>query len=133
MIEQLSYRSLIRTPPTDAVVSGILGASVWNNARNRITGALGFTAGRYIQVLEGPPKALDGLIAVLRGDPRHSDLVIPRRRMVTRRSFPGWSMARVDLEELEPAAAATLALADDLDPVVDAFQRLVRSGQTAVA
>ena len=51
--------------PSLAVGGTILKASVWNNARHRITGALGRLGSNYVQVLQGPSAALHALLSRL--------------------------------------------------------------------
>lgn len=74
-------------------IATILGESQRNNARRDLTGALAAHRGRFIQVIEGPADAIDGLLDRLRRDPRHRDLQVLDRAPVESRSFEGWSMA----------------------------------------
>ena len=49
--------------------------------------------GRYIQVIEGQPEVLDGLLRRLESDPRHKDIRLIDREPVERRMFADWTMA----------------------------------------
>lgn len=98
MLERLIYRSRACRPRPEAALDDILGISVWKNAKLGVTGALGFTGGHYVQLLEGAPPSLDLLLASLQADPRHSELDILFCVETPRRLLPDWSLARIDLE-----------------------------------
>lgn len=105
-LERLLYVSTA-TGRTDNLLNmaTILGESQRNNDRDGLTGALGAHDGRFIQVIEGPPGMLDGLLRRLAPDPRHREIVILDRRRITERQFAGWSMAS---SRLGPEAAPAL-------------------------
>lgn len=71
------------------------------NAREGITGALVAANGYYLQVLEGPPAAVESLIARLHADPRHIHLVELDRSTVVRRLFGDTSYAWIERAERE--------------------------------
>ena len=105
-LERMLYASTA-TGRTDSLLNmaTILAESQRNNDRDGLTGALGAHDGRFIQVIEGPPGVLDGLLRRLAGDPRHRDIVILDRRPITQRQFPDWSMAN---SRLGPETATAL-------------------------
>ncbi len=100
------------TATTDSLlgVATILGESQRNNAQRDLTGALVAHRGQFIQVIEGPEEAIDGLLERLGRDPRHRDIRVLDRVQVERRSFEAWSMA---------SAKVTPSVAPLLDRVVD--------------
>ena len=127
-IERLIYRS----EPTGDMRSdmdAILHLAVWANARHRITGVLASVHGRYVQVLEGPAEKLDNLLACLRADSRHCNLVVLYRHPVQSRLFPGWSMARTELA----AAHVPRVGLDDGQWLTDQLVEIFRRGETRVA
>jgi hypothetical protein len=72
-----------------------------NNAIHGITGLLVHGAGLYFQWLEGPPKALQNLMAKICKDPRHDSLVILGANFdEPERVFPQWDMEPVGPEEI---------------------------------
>lgn len=76
----------------DAMLAGILLDARRNNLRDDITGALIVRGDLYIQLLEGPRRAVEMCYGRIRQDDRH---VEPRRvmhRKIATRLFPGWSM-----------------------------------------
>ena len=76
----------------DAMLAGILLDARRCNARDGITGALIVRGDLYLQMLEGPRRAVQGCYARIRGDDRHIE---PRKlvdREIKTRLFPGWAM-----------------------------------------
>lgn len=73
------------------------------NALDGVTGLLIYNGRQFCQVIEGAESAIDDLIARLRRDPRHSEIVIEDERTIAEREFPGWSMqlAEVSIDYLE--------------------------------
>ena len=76
----------------DAMLNGILRDARRWNVREGITGALVCRADIYLQLLEGPPPAIDAAFARIGRDDRHDDVRLLLRRTVTDRLFPAWSM-----------------------------------------
>lgn len=76
----------------DAILNGILSDARRCNSRDDITGALVCRADVYLQMLEGPPAAVDAAYARIGEDDRHLDVELLHRRRVADRFFPGWSM-----------------------------------------
>lgn len=112
VLEQIVYGS-VATGRTDSLLNAatLLAESQRNNARDGLTGALAAHDGRYVQVLEGTPAALDTLLRRLVVDPRHRAVEIYGRTPIAARRFDGWSMAN---------ARITPALAPDLSRLMAA-------------
>jgi hypothetical protein len=93
-LERIVYCSRSNVP-TDSllVISEILAVSERNNRRDNLTGALAISEGWFLQVIEGPPTALDSLLRRLQTDKRHRDFMILQRREVKTRLFGEWTMA----------------------------------------
>jgi len=130
-MERLVYRSRAVWPAPDVALDGILTASLVNNARLGITGALGFSGGRYVQLLEGPASSLDILMGHLDADPRHADLTVLVRGPTEHRLTPDWSMARADLTRVAPRVDALLEAGDGL-ALTALLAALVHRGVTGV-
>jgi len=114
LIDRLVYRSRAAGISPEVALERIFRVSVPKNASLMITGALGFSEQNYIQLLEGPPSAIDDLIGALEADTRHTQLRILLRAPSERRLVPGWSMARVNLARLAPRVTALLEADDGL-------------------
>ena len=93
-LERLVYESTA-TGSTDSLtnLAAILAQSQRNNERDSLTGVLAAHRERYVQAVEGAPVALDSLLRRLQDDPRHRELKLIGRELITARLFDGWSMA----------------------------------------
>jgi|JI7StandDraft_1071085.scaffolds.fasta_scaffold41100_3 hypothetical protein len=102
---RLVYRSESRIDHNDdAGLDRIFRASVKNNLRDRITGALALPDGKFVQVIEGDRLDLVSLMVRLRADDRHFNVAVLGEWSVTARLFSGWAMARPDPEPLSNQA-----------------------------
>lgn len=101
----------------DAMLNGILSDARRYNVRDDITGALICRADVYLQLLEGPPPAVDAAFARIGQDDRHGDVRLLHRRSVSDRLFPAWSMrddpARTWFWTREEVAAGALKSATE--------------------
>lgn len=128
-LERLIYESTA-TGSTGSLtnLAVILSESQHNNARSGLTGALAAHRDRYIQVIEGQPEALDGLLRRLENDPRHKDIRIVQRSPADERQFAEWTMASA---RVTPGLAQALdALMAEPDP---SGARIVSALKDAVA
>lgn len=130
MIDRLVYSSRAEGLSPEIALETIFRVSVPKNARLDITGALGFTGRRYIQLLEGPGSAVDALLATLQADPRHAQLRVLLRGTTRSRLLPSWSMARLDLARAAPEVEALLN-ADDGLGLTALMATLAHEGVTA--
>ena len=71
-----------------------------NNAKLDITGLLLYHDGSFIQAIEGPEKAVQGLYQKIKRDPRHKDIFTLVEQPVSERNFPSWSMGFQSLTSL---------------------------------
>ncbi len=108
-LEQIVYISrsnISLASPLD--VADIMEVSSRNNGDHKITGALTYCGDRFIQLLEGPPEALDWLVERLRYDPRHTEFDILGRVSIRDRAFPEWSMLFPTMTPLTQAMMSKL-------------------------
>ena len=63
------------------------------NASLGVTGALIASAYTFAQILEGPPDAVDTLMACILRDRRHRDVKTIHEENNAARQFPSWAMA----------------------------------------
>ncbi len=75
-----------------AIVDDILATAWSNNLRDDITGALICREDIFMQMLEGPEKAVMATYAGIRADHRHHDVTLRSLRPVSGRLFPAWAM-----------------------------------------
>lgn len=74
------------------ILDNILHTSRTNNTRWDITGNLIFHSDLFLQLLEGPPDAIDSLYQGILLDNRHTDIVKLRDEITNRRLFATWTM-----------------------------------------
>ncbi len=75
-----------------ATLNAILFEARNLNAKNAVTGALICRADLYLQLLEGPPKALTATYGRILRDDRHVDVRELLREPTESRLFPDWAM-----------------------------------------
>lgn len=92
MLRQLFYLSRADATLTDLDVQQILRLSQRNNRRKDITGCLLCSGKHFAQVVEGPPEAVEELVARIAKDPRHHSFAVVIDHEVGARRFPDWSM-----------------------------------------
>ena len=76
---------------TDALAA-LLEQSRARNAGVDVTGLLLFAQGSFLQLLEGPPAAVDEIYASIERDDRHDAVRLLCRDPITERRFPDWTM-----------------------------------------
>ncbi len=76
----------------EAMLNGILMEARRNNPRDSITGALICRADLYLQLLEGPPAAVEAAFDRIARDNRHLEVRRCFSTPVTERLFPDWAM-----------------------------------------
>jgi hypothetical protein len=101
MLDSISYCSRGIPDLDGESFRQIISVARRNNAIHGITGLLVFGGGLYFQWLEGPPKALQNVMAKICQDPRHDSLVIlGNNSNEPERVFPNWDMEPVGPEQI---------------------------------
>ena len=96
LLYNLVYCSRATPGVDDAAVAGIIAASRRHNPARGITGLLVFGSGVFFQWLEGPRDNVLELMATLKTDPRHDQVVsLSESEEVRERLFPEWDMELV--------------------------------------
>jgi hypothetical protein len=103
MLVRLMYASRAADSVNQNELVAILKKSKVNNADIGVTGVLCFSAGIFLQVLEGGRSQVSALYNRIANDPRHHDVVLLSYEEVDERRFAGWSMGRANLSRLNPA------------------------------
>ena len=123
------------TPATLQAVDDILATARQRNASVDVTGALLFTEGRFVQVLEGERDKVREVFDRIGGDARHTDVEILSAQYSDRRRFKEWTMAFVgDDAELHAkfadAPLAALGKRPAGDSLLDFMLELVQSSES---
>ena len=103
MLVRLMYVSRASDSVNQNELVAILKKSKANNVGVGVTGVLCFSAGIFLQVLEGGRSPVSALYNKIANDPRHHDVVLLSYEEVAERSFAGWSMGRANLARLNPS------------------------------
>ena len=119
-LKTLTYVSRASLDLTEGDLVAILEAARRRNALEGITGLLIFNGVRFLQIIEGAEGAIDGLVADLRRDRRHTSFEVQDERIVDARSFPDWSMQLVQVSTTfqEARLAVNGALPEDVSPEI---------------
>jgi hypothetical protein len=100
-IDQMLYCSLASAPMTEAELDALAQNAERLNRMDHISGMLMYGDGVFIQLIEGPREAINGLWARLLKDKRHYGVVqLYHRRELESRTCKGWGMQYVEREQL---------------------------------
>ena len=105
MISSLLYSSAASDHVDSGDVFAITEESARNNPEREVTGFLLYNGRGFLQYVEGPALALDGLLCMLIGDYRHHSVRILHRAQREDRLFPKWNMRRGGLGAEDELAA----------------------------
>lgn len=96
-------------------IESILNVAQQRNAQQGVTGALLYSGGYFIQVLEGKEEAVEEIFESIQCDTRHYDVVVIDHAHMAERSFPKWSMALAGFDpELLPGLDDLLKEPEDI-------------------
>jgi hypothetical protein len=116
MLVRLMYASRAAPGVDHEELVAILRQSKANNPGLGITGALCFSHGTFVQVLEGGRSAVNRLYNRIVADPRHSGVELLSYEEINERRFAGWSMGQVNMQRLNPALLLKYSECPTLDP-----------------
>lgn len=102
MLIRLIYVSKAVERQSLALTNSILRTSHTWNTQNDITGVLCEGQGVFLQALEGERGEVTRLYARISADRRHKELELIHCECITQRRYGEWSMARVDLSDVDP-------------------------------
>lgn len=102
MLIRVFYVSTAVGPQTSTVTASILKTAQAYNRKHGITGVLCQGQGVYLQALEGERTEVNRLYAQIFADQRHANVEMVHCESITERRYKDWSMAHVQLSELDP-------------------------------
>ena len=103
-----TYLSQSKLDWTDEAIDELLERSKQNNATKRITGAMIYANGYFMQLIEGPQIAVDKLYSAIEADPRHEVLSLLHSQEIKDRHFSDWAMEYRDSDDLGERALMTI-------------------------
>lgn len=118
LLYNLVYCSRAAAGIDNAAVQHIIETSRrWNPAQG-ITGLLVFGSGIFFQWVEGPRDNVLQLMANLKKDPRHQDIVrLSAVEEVRERLFPDWDMELVTSDDIRDVLVDAMSTAKDANNV----------------
>ncbi len=133
MLIRLIYVSKAVDSQSLGLTDSILRRSHSWNTQNDITGVLCVGQGVFLQALEGERGEVTRLYARISADPRHSDLELIHCESITQRRYGEWSMARVDLSDVDPQTKIAWPEFDPYSPtgllVMERIDALIAQGR----
>ena len=103
-----TYLSQSKLDWTDEAINELLERSKRNNATRKITGAMIYANGYFMQLIEGPQIAVDELYSAIEADPRHEVLSLLHNQEIKDRHFSDWAMEYRDSDDLGERALKTI-------------------------
>ena len=103
-----TYLSQSKLDWTDEAIDELLERSKRNNATRKITGAMIYANGNFMQLIEGPQIAVDELYSAIEADPRHEVLSLLHNQEIKDRHFSDWAMEYRDSDDLGERALMTI-------------------------
>lgn len=88
----LLYMSRATRPMAAGEIDQLLARARLRNEALGVTGALLHYGGRFVQVLEGEPEAVEGCFRRILDDPRHAQVLRLHAEAITAPRFMHWSM-----------------------------------------
>ncbi|MCG7625262.1 MULTISPECIES: BLUF domain-containing protein [Bacteria] len=107
-MRRLMYLSHALTSMTEAKTAAIVEKSRRKNAACGLTGALVFSDGAFLQILEGPEAAVAARFAAIRTDARHHDITVISDTTAGLRCYPETPMALLLPDQLPEDARQAL-------------------------
>ncbi|MCE0495277.1 BLUF domain-containing protein [Vibrio salinus] len=96
-------------------INNIIKTSKIKNAGLDVTGALLFSGGYFIQVLEGPESAVEKIFESIQNDFRHKNVAVIDNKHIRQRCFSQWSMALAGIsKEILPGLEGILSAPKDI-------------------
>ena len=132
MTYQIVYSSDAATPMQTGDLEELLDHARRSNAANGITGALVYAEGMFLQILEGDEVRVRDLMARIRRDVRHDNVIVLREGEVPAAIFGSWKMAYVSATPQQVARWAGLSVPSDaIEGVSQATEENDRTAQFA--
>jgi Sensors of blue-light using FAD len=120
---QIIYSSRATQPMTEADLEAILVDARQGNEAKRVTGALIFVDGHFLQIVEGDKPTVLGLMANIARDTRHADVTVFSELEVEAPMFRTWSMAYLGAGPDDLSAWAELPGATSIGSILEEVGR----------
>lgn len=129
MTYQLIYSSESTTPMQVDDLEELLEQARSRNAHSGITGALVYVDGVFLQILEGEPAQVQGLMRRIAKDLRHQKVTVLMEDTVAAASFADWTMAYVSATPEQVAQWAGYGALNDIPTMLSDLRSDTRRTQ----
>jgi hypothetical protein len=103
VLGHLLYISDASHPMSQEELEAIRDKSIRNNIHLDVTGVLFYSAGHFVQLLEGDMGTIHRLFEQIATDPRHHNVKLLVLRPAEKRIFEQWDMGLLDLDDQSKA------------------------------
>jgi hypothetical protein len=93
---RIIYVSTAKDHFSSGSLAELLRLAQQNNASMDISGVLTFHDRAFLQVLEGPTGAVEGIFKRIEADRRHHHIILLERAPISARAFARWAMGWVE-------------------------------------
>ncbi|WP_348946029.1 BLUF domain-containing protein [Chitinibacter sp. FCG-7] len=116
MLVRLIYASRAAGEVNAELLDALLRSSRQNNPAIGITGVLCYSAGMFVQVLEGSRSAVSSLYNVIIRDPRHEHVELLNFEEISERHFADWTMGQVNISKVNHALLLKYSARNEFNP-----------------
>jgi hypothetical protein len=113
---RLIYASRFTANTDIEQIESIIEISRKKNPRQCITGVLCYGPGMFLQCLEGPRDAVNGLYGKIVNDSRNTDVTLLQYSEINERTFSKWTMAYARADEITKNLLLKFNAYDVFDP-----------------
>jgi Sensors of blue-light using FAD len=112
MLSQLVYVSNRKPNCTEQEIEKILTSCKNNNPPLNITGVLLYSDTKFIQLVEGEYKVINGLYDKIKTDPRHEQVRLITMGPIREKAFPSWHMGARKMADNEVDFKTDISIED---------------------
>ncbi|QLI81897.1 BLUF domain-containing protein [Chitinibacter fontanus] len=116
MLVRLIYASRAAGEVNAELLDALLRSSRQNNPAIGVTGVLCYSAGMFVQVLEGSRSAVSSLYNVIVRDPRHEKVELIHFEEISERHFADWTMGQVNMSKVNNGVLLKYSARSEFNP-----------------
>jgi hypothetical protein len=116
MLVRLIYASRAAGEVNAELLDALLRSSRQNNPAIGVTGVLCYSAGMFVQVLEGSRSAVSSLYNVIVRDPRHEKVELIHFEEISERHFSDWTMGQVNMSKVNHGILLKYSARSEFNP-----------------
>jgi hypothetical protein len=120
---QIIYSSRATQPMSEADLEAILADARQGNEARRVTGALVYVDGHFLQIIEGDEQTVRRLMAGIAADSRHAEVTVFSEIALDAPMFSSWRMAHVGAGVEQLSAWAELPGTASIESILDELGR----------